>query len=735
MSHLVSVGSARARATRAALLLAVIAFPLTAGFDAWGGKALSFGDGTDTDANKAKIQALIDQLMKPVDPAKPFGPDAGLGLTQAQAEARVKEIRENVKKMVEIAKKRVNAERAKFLCDQFENGNICISWGMKARGTCGIDSDPAKKASEKIAIAASAVVGGPLECYSPAVVTLSATITHENTHAGQSYAAVGLPPAPTDAQKKAGKGKAFACNEVEAHGDNQTWKTALMTALCDPDNWDPEQPIPDGTDPAIAEVLMCLKDILNPLARIAAAAELKLAMKEEADADKLATECYTKAKNAFGDFIAGALTAGQLRDALNDARWKHYTSWLDSPLFVSEQLPETLTQTRTDVGTGPDIDTTLAFINDFLVWPLPSGGEVLLVIGEDGSGFGELQVYEDTNADLFFEEATRQVLFTGASQLQSNMHLLHDEATATLYAYDALDRLTYRIDDSDADDVPDQLGPAVHVADPLLDDYVAFEFVPGAPVPTILGYPFVDSMSPSLRHDELLVRLRDLDDSGDFETIDQVLVDGLLVWDPTFEPSTFGHLAPALDVYGPPGAVLQVWLTNDSGALLQPRGNTIGQGIAATASVNLTPPFQYGEQMVIVDVTHGTRSPNARLSPWEDLGFALGGAGGDPLLAGTGVLAAGQPFTLTLSNAAPSVPSTLIVGLSAIYAPLKGGTLVPAPLLQITLPTSTTGGWVLPAAWPPGVPPGLVIYLQTWLPDAGGPKGLAASNGLAGTTS
>ena len=128
-----------------ALLVLPAAF-LYAGIAAWGGKPLGFGDGTDSDANKRNTMALVDQLKKPKDATNPFGPEAGLGLTQAQAEQRVKDIRNNVKKMVDLAKKQLPAECAEWLQKQFDNGNICISWGMTARGTVDIDSIMQSKA-------------------------------------------------------------------------------------------------------------------------------------------------------------------------------------------------------------------------------------------------------------------------------------------------------------------------------------------------------------------------------------------------------------------------------------------------------------------------------------------------------------------------------------------------------------------------------------------------------------
>jgi hypothetical protein len=71
--------------------------------------------------------------------------------------------------------------------------------------------------------------------------------------------------------------------------------------------------------------------------------------------------------------------------------------------------------------------------------------------------------------------------------------------------------------------------------------------------------------------------------------------------------------------------------------------------------------------------------------------------------------------------------SFLFVGLSDIQVPFKGGILVPAPDLQIPIPTNPTGDWVLTTLLPPGLPPALRLSMQCFIQDAGGPKGFAAT--------
>lgn len=122
-------------------------------------------------------------------------------------------------------------------------------------------------------------------------------------------------------------------------------------------------------------------------------------------------------------------------------------------------------------------------------------------------------------------------------------------------------------------------------------------------------------------------------------------------------------------------------------------------------------------------------------NPWVDLGFALAGTNGPPVLAATGPLSAGSPLQFLLSNAPPNAAANLVLGLSTLYAPFKGGVMVPdLDLLVPGLPTGPSGSLLLPAAWPAGLPAGLAIHLQAWIPDAGGPKGFAASNAIKSIT-
>src|SRR5262249_57406119 len=69
---------------------------------------------------------------------------------------------------------------------------------------------------------------------------------------------------------------------------------------------------------------------------------------------------------------------------------------------------------------------------------------------------------------------------------------------------------------------------------------------------------------------------------------------------------------------------------------------------------------------------------------FTDLGGLLAGVAGPPQLAGTGALVAGQLVRLKLTSAAPAAPVRLVLGLSAVNLPFKGGLLVPPAHLLLT---------------------------------------------------
>lgn len=117
--------------------------------------------------------------------------------------------------------------------------------------------------------------------------------------------------------------------------------------------------------------------------------------------------------------------------------------------------------------------------------------------------------------------------------------------------------------------------------------------------------------------------------------------------------------------------------------------------------------------------------------PFIDVGGALAGTFGPPVLFGAGSLLPGEQVALTLTNALPGAITTLVAGLSDASVPFKGGVLVPAPDALVGGLVVLGSGFVpLAGPWPPGIPSGTDLWLQHWILDPAGPTGFAASNAL-----
>ena len=90
-------------------------------------------------------------------------------------------------------------------------------------------------------------------------------------------------------------------------------------------------------------------------------------------------------------------------------------------------------------------------------------------------------------------------------------------------------------------------------------------------------------------------------------------------------------------------------------------------------------------------------------------------------------------FCTNSNDARPLTTAFHIVGVSTLYAPLKGGVLVPKLDFINALPhTNAEGELALTGHWI-SFPSGFTLYFQFWLPDPEGPVGFAASNAISAT--
>ncbi len=125
---------------------------------------------------------------------------------------------------------------------------------------------------------------------------------------------------------------------------------------------------------------------------------------------------------------------------------------------------------------------------------------------------------------------------------------------------------------------------------------------------------------------------------------------------------------------------------------------------------------------------------DAAIGTWTDLGDALPGSAGAPILSGGGPLLGGCAVELLLEHAAADAPVLLVVGFGALGLPLQGGVLVPTPDLLVALGTDGNGALLLVETWPHHLPGGASLWFQAWIVDAAGPAGFTASNGLRAMT-
>lgn len=123
------------------------------------------------------------------------------------------------------------------------------------------------------------------------------------------------------------------------------------------------------------------------------------------------------------------------------------------------------------------------------------------------------------------------------------------------------------------------------------------------------------------------------------------------------------------------------------------------------------------------------------LSTWQDVGGGVPNlAGVMPRLTANGSLLPLSDGSLHVDQALGNAACTLIIGLSELSLPFKGGTLVPNPLWLISLVLNAQGKLDLAwGSWPPAVPPGTSLWFQAWVKDVQSVAGFTATNGLTAT--
>ncbi|HZJ69497.1 MAG TPA: hypothetical protein VFF36_01070, partial [Planctomycetota bacterium] len=141
------------------------------------------------------------------------------------------------------------------------------------------------------------------------------------------------------------------------------------------------------------------------------------------------------------------------------------------------------------------------------------------------------------------------------------------------------------------------------------------------------------------------------------------------------------------------------------------------------ATRDFPPPITILQVTVIPNFTYPSDSPVL------DLGQALYGGGGWPGQLVAGSFVPEEEVTLDVWALTSSLPAVLVIGLSEIGAPFKGGTMVPNPdVLVGPLMTGADGTLTVQGRWPHGLPPGTPVTLQWWIADPQATAGMAATS-------
>jgi len=125
------------------------------------------------------------------------------------------------------------------------------------------------------------------------------------------------------------------------------------------------------------------------------------------------------------------------------------------------------------------------------------------------------------------------------------------------------------------------------------------------------------------------------------------------------------------------------------------------------------------------------------VNEWENLDKGKAGpAPGfvEPRMAMTGTGAAGDDWTVSLTNMQPGELFFVLAGFNQINSPFKFGTLVPSP--DVILPGFPTGAgnFSITSPWPAGLPSCFPLYWQTWITGPASLGNFSATNGIRSVT-
>lgn len=114
---------------------------------------------------------------------------------------------------------------------------------------------------------------------------------------------------------------------------------------------------------------------------------------------------------------------------------------------------------------------------------------------------------------------------------------------------------------------------------------------------------------------------------------------------------------------------------------------------------------------------------------FQNLGGALAGPRGFPVLDGFGALQAGETVRLRATGFTPASGGLFAFGFAPAFQPLFGGTLVPRLDVTVTFAADGFGNARLALPIGAAVPPGVSLYVQAWAFDPG-TQAFAATDGV-----
>jgi len=195
-------------------------------------------------------------------------------------------------------------------------------------------------------------------------------------------------------------------------------------------------------------------------------------------------------------------------------------------------------------------------------------------------------------------------------------------------------------------------------------------------------------------------------------------------------PTTLGNVDCFIEIYDPNGVRLVG--ANQTRTATATIIRNIGPGVHTLLIDGGDQPNLYSDfgsrGHYVLDLT----LPGAP-SHFSDLGNALAGTNGLPVLTGSGFTCEGTSVAVSLSNASANSLAFLTYGVNRADAPLFGGVLVPdtgAGGGALSTTTSGVGEASMGGLWPAGTMSGATMYFQYWIKDPNAPQGWAASNAV-----